>query len=231
MGFLLRENSYLLKCYPTIKVFCGLAVKQRGPEVEITGFSFWLRHKFPLSELWASPFITACVTLAVPLLGQLVGAGCAIRETPVTLWRDRTVADLTGVLCLCRRCWQSLWCQHFLVWTPREMFLLCPAPGVWEPFLWRVLSSAMPCSGHCSLGFPWALALLSDLKSRPWLRASEVPLSFISPSWCPGFTALLLIAALLHAFTRKLSWCRADISQERFCCKIGKSHLLFFSQA
>lgn len=48
MGFVLRENSYLLKCYPTIKVFCGLAVKQRGPEVEITGFSFWLRHKFPL---------------------------------------------------------------------------------------------------------------------------------------------------------------------------------------
>lgn len=101
MGFLLRENSYLLKCYPTIKVFCGLAVKQRGPEVEITGFSFWLRHKFPLSELWASPFITACVTLAVPLLGYLVGAGCATQGNSCHPCDVREVSQTWHSCCAC----------------------------------------------------------------------------------------------------------------------------------
>lgn len=177
MGFVLRENSYLLKCYPTIKVFCGLAVKQRGPEVEITGFSFWLHHKFPLSELWASPFITACVTLAVPLLGYLVGAGCAAQGNSChpMMWWNCLQPDVV-LLCLCRRCWESLWCQNLHVQTLRAMFLLCPTTGVWEPFLWHVLSSGMPCSGHCwwckgSLRFSWALVLLSELKYRPWLWA------------------------------------------------------------
>lgn len=141
MGFVLRENSYLLKCYPTIKVFCGLAVKHRGPEVEITGFSFWLRHKFPLTELWASPFISACVTLAVPLLGA-GGATqgnschpCDVLELPQP-WRE-------CCLCITRRWWESLWCQNLHVQTPREMFLLCPTPAVGEPFLWHVLLWAL----------------------------------------------------------------------------------------
>lgn len=102
MGFLLRENSILLKCYPTIKVFCGLAVKQRGPEVEITGFSFWLCHKFPLAELWASSFITACVTSAVPLLGYLVGGWiCHPGKLLSPLWRDGTVSQTWRVCCVC----------------------------------------------------------------------------------------------------------------------------------
>lgn len=150
MGFLLRENSYLLKCYPTIKVFCGLVVKQRGPEVEITGFSFWLRHKFPLAELWASRFLTACVTLAVPLLGTRWVLDVPLRETPVTpvTWRNRLKPAVSAVFALARRRWESLWCQNLLVHTPREMLLLCPTPGVGEPFFWHVLSSARPCSGH-----------------------------------------------------------------------------------
>lgn len=97
MGFLLRENSYLLKCYPTIKVFCGLAVKQRGPEVEITGFSFWLRHKFPLSELWARAFITACVTLAVPLWGTWM---CPSGK----LLSLHDVTELSQTWCVCCVC-------------------------------------------------------------------------------------------------------------------------------
>lgn len=137
MGFLLRENSYLLQRYPTIKVFCGLAVKQRGPEVEITGFSFWLRHKFPLSELWAmlsslpvSPWLCHC--------GVPGGAGCDVTELSQT-WH---------ALCLCGRWWESLWCQHLLLPTPREMFLLCPTAGVWEPgqchaLLWALLMVQM----------------------------------------------------------------------------------------
>lgn len=168
MGFLLRENSYLLKCYPTIKVFCGLAVKQRGPEVEITGFSFWLRHKFPLSELWARAFITACVTLAVPLWGTWM---CPSGK----LLSLHDVTELSQTWCVCCVCAGGDGrASDVKISLYREMFLLCPTPGVWEPFLWHVLSSAMPCSGHCwwckcSLGFSWALVLLSKIKCRPWL--------------------------------------------------------------
>lgn len=153
MGFLLRENSILLKCYPTIKVFCGLAVKQRGPEVEITGFSFWLCHKFPLA--WAlGKFLHHCVCHLGCAIAGVPGGRLDLPpgETPVTplTWRN-CVSNLTCVLRLCRRWWESLWCQNLLVQTPREAFLLCPTSGVcvvWES-LSRGMSWAVPCPVPC----------------------------------------------------------------------------------
>lgn len=174
MGFLLRENSYLLKCYPTIKVFCGLAVKHRGPEAEITGFSFWLCHKFPLLS---SGQVLSSVPVS-PRLCHCWGSGweagfatqgnschsCDVMELPQT-WR----------VCCVRAGGDGRASGVRVVQTPGEIFLLCPTSGVCgvcESLLCG-MSWAVPCP---ALG-------AADGANAAW----DFPdLQFSSQSWNTG---------------------------------------------